>query len=115
MDIDELAVGLGNVLFDFFAKNVEVWQVEEKNKLTKRIVVATMKNNQEAKKIAYYIKENLGEIKCLHTDGIFKGDWIVLDLGDVIVHIFIKETRQKFNLEKLYRDAKNCFVIKNKD
>ena len=113
MDIDELAVGLGHVLFENGAKNVEVWQVEEKNKLTKRIVIGTLKNNQEAKKLAYYIKDNMGE-KCLHTDGIFRGDWVVLDIGDVIVHIFTKETRQKFNLEKLYKDAKNCFAIQGR-
>ena len=63
------------------------------------------------------IKNQMGEeykdvLPCLHTDGIFKGVWIVLDFKDVVIHIFTRDTRAKYNIEKLWKDNKNFIEIK---
>ena len=116
MDLDELTLGIGNELVEKGATEVELLQVEQKSKLAKRLIVCTVQDNICAKKVALELKEMLKDtLQCFHTDGIFRGDWIVLDYDDIIVHIFTKETRQKFNIDKLYKDTKNFVEIDNKN
>jgi ribosome-associated protein len=40
-----------------------------------------------------------------HKEGLTNGDWILLDYGNVVAHIFLKETREYYNIEKLWGDA----------
>ena len=107
-DIDEVAKNMSIYLVENGATNVIIIDVEKKTKVAKRIVLATAKNSQAAKAMALGLKESFSnQIICMHSDGLFKGDWIVLDYKDILVHIFTKDTRNKFNLEKLYKDSKN--------
>ena len=41
-----------------------------------------------------------------HKEGLTNGDWILLDYGNVVAHIFQKEIREYYNIEKLWGDAK---------
>ena len=112
MDIDELVLNIGNELLNKGASDVQIYNVEQKTKVAKRLVVCTAVDNEHAKAIAVEIKEFVKPyIICLHNDGISKGDWIVLDFRDIIVHIFTKDTRLKYNLEKLWKDQKNCLIL----
>ena len=116
MDLDELTLGIGKELVSKGATNVELWQVEQKSKLAKRLIVCTMQDNTCAKRVALEIKEMLKDtLQCFHTDGIFKGDWIVLDYDDIIVHIFTNDAREKFNIEKLYKDSRNFVSLGEKN
>ncbi len=45
-------------------------------------------------------------IKCWHREGYQALNWVLLDYVDVIVHVFKKESREFYNLEKLWGDAK---------
>ena len=53
------------------------------------------------------IEETLKSIKekPWHKEGLTNGDWILLDYGNVVAHIFQKETRNFYNIEKLWGDA----------
>lgn len=55
--------------------------------------------------VGYELKTNLG-IKNVHTEGKINGEWILLDLTDIIIHIFQTETREFYQLEDLWSDAK---------
>ena len=113
MELDELTLHIGNKLLELEAKDVELLQVEQKSKLAKRMIVCTALDCSHAKNMANQLKEYLFDItRCFHIDGIFKGEWIVMDFDDIVVHIFTKETRQKFSIEKLYKDAKNFVELK---
>ena len=115
MDIDLLVEEIGKSLIKLGALKVELIETEQTSKIAKRLIVCSAQNNQISKNIAYDIKDQFKDkIECLHTDGIFKGDWIVLDFKDVIIHIFTKETRQKFNLEKLYKNSNNSISFSAK-
>lgn len=52
-----------------------------------------------------YVKKNTGE-KPFAMDGMENATWVVLDYGDVLVHVFERESRAFYNLEHLWSDAK---------
>ncbi len=56
-----------------------------------------------AQNIIDVLKENKNKI--LHLEGLDSGQWVLLDYGSVIIHIFYKEIREFYNLERLWGDA----------
>jgi ribosome-associated protein len=58
-----------------------------------------------ARSVEGTVKENL-ETNVWHRDGYRNAYWILLDYGDVMVHVFQKEAREFYNLEGLWADAK---------
>ncbi len=62
----------------------------------------------QTKAIAEEIKKNLDfhSVQPFHIEGFDVGDWILMDYGDVIIHIFREEERQYYQLEKLWRNAR---------
>jgi ribosome-associated protein len=54
------------------------------------------------------IEETLKTVKekPWHKEGLTNGDWILLDYGNVVAHVFQKEMREYYNIEKLWGDAK---------
>ncbi len=113
MDIDELCLNMANKLVELKATNVVVLDIENKSKIAKRMIICSCNDNQETKHLANAIKDDYKEIlPCLHIDGSFKGVWISLDFKDIFINIFTKETRLKYNIEKLWKDNKNFIEIK---
>lgn len=58
-----------------------------------------------ADSVIEYVRKN-GGIKPYNADGIANAEWIVIDYGDIWVHIFVPETRTRYALEDLWSDAK---------
>lgn len=66
-------------------------------------------NTRQVQAIANEISEQLKKqlnTKVLRTEGYNTGEWILLDYGDFIVHIFEEKAREFYDLERLWRDAK---------
>jgi len=59
--------------------------------------------------IREYVKEKTG-IKPLATDGLINAEWVAMDYCDVIVHIFLPDVREYYNLEHLWADAKLTMI-----
>ena len=81
-------------------KNVKVYDVEESG-VSKFLVVATAINILENKKSASVISQELkfeGNI-----DGFHKGEWIIFDFDEIVLHLFASGFREKFNIDKLYK------------
>jgi len=70
-------------------------------------VICNGASNRRVKAIAQGIDEGLGkvEIRIWHAEGQEEALWILLDVGDIVVHIFDKNIRDFYNLEYLWRDA----------
>ena len=58
-----------------------------------------------ADSVREYVQEHAG-VKPYNYDGYANSQWIVIDYGNVYVHIFINEERERYNLEQLWNDGK---------
>lgn len=56
-----------------------------------------------------YVRKNAGE-KPIHVTGLGTDQWVAMDYSDVLVHIFLPETRSFYDLENLWQDAKLTHV-----
>lgn len=57
-----------------------------------------------ADSVREYVQEKL-DIKPYNYDGYTNAEWIVIDYGEILVHIFVREARLRYNLEELWSDA----------
>lgn len=80
--------------------------------ITDYFVVCSGESTTQVKAIEEQIESKLKEerVKPLGVEGLTYNRWILMDYGDVIVHIFEEETREFYELEKLWIDAKRIPV-----
>lgn len=105
-----MEIKFANELVSFLAKEnakqIETYNITEKTNLAKYLVLATVSDELTARELVVKVKENF-ENKLCFVEGEFPGDWIVIDFGDVVVELFKEETREKYNLEKLWGSSHN--------
>ena len=101
----EKAIEMAKLLLDKGVFDIDIVDVSKKTKMAKNLVIGTANSSESAKEIALDFCEEIDKkgIELYSCDGFNKGEWIVLDYDEVIIHIFTKSTREKYNLEKLWR------------
>jgi ribosome-associated protein len=80
--------------------------------LTDFFLICTGSNSRQNQAISdeiYYKLKDLGELP-VSIEGYTNGEWILQDYGDFIVHIFLPNTRSYYDLERLWRHAKNVAI-----
>ena len=92
------------------AENLVALDVSGPLPLTDVLLLATGRNERNVVAIASEIEDRLleGGSKALRREGRAEGRWILLDFGDLIVHVFHEEDRMYYSLERLWKD---CPVI----
>ena len=103
----ELACAIGEVLDAKKGHEVRVLHVEDKTSIADYFVLCTGTATTQIKGYAGELEYRLGEagVKPFHVDGYETGMWIAMDYAHVIVHIFHKNERDFYKLEKLWNDA----------
>ncbi len=88
-------------------EDIKVVKVEGLTSITDYFVIATANNTTQVKAAADEVEFQLKQI-CLEpnkVDGYQNAEWIALDYYQVIVHVFNRDTREFYSLEKLWRDG----------
>ncbi len=76
--------------------------------ITDAFVITSGRNNRQVKTIAEEVEARLkvdGGIVPLRVEGLGDSQWILLDYGDLVIHVFLDETRTYYDLERLWSDA----------
>jgi ribosome-associated protein len=75
--------------------------------LTDYFVIASGTSTRQVQAIADEIRRTMEQpkVSCLSLDGFEEGRWVLLDYGDVVVHVFDEPTREFYALEHLWADA----------
>lgn len=103
----ELADAIVKILDAKKARDIRLLKFKEGNDLTDYFVLCSGTATTQIKGYAGEIEYRLGEagVKPFHIDGYETGTWIAMDYAHVIVHIFHKNERDFYRLEKLWSDA----------
>ena len=88
------------------ALDVKALEISRLSSIADYLVLASGGSDKQTQAIADSIKQGLKKFgKALDVEGLREGNWIVIDYGDVIVHIFKEEVRRYYNLEELWSAA----------
>jgi len=90
------------------AENVMAIEVAELLVVTDYFVIATGRTDQQVRAIADEVERGLlerGKIKPIGREGVSEGKWVLLDYGDLVIHVFQPQEREFYRLEKLWGDA----------
>jgi len=89
------------------AQDILVLRLSALTEFTDYFVICTGNSSRQTQAIADAVIEELKRIKArpLHTEGYNNAEWILIDYGAFVVHIFTEESRSFYDLERLWRDA----------
>jgi len=106
-----------NALEDAKTQNIAVLDVRKISDFTDYMVIATGTSNRHVQSSADKVAETLRDhgVRPVGIEGKQLGDWVLIDFGDVVVHIMREQTRDFYNLEKLWSDAKRVEPGKHKE
>jgi ribosome-associated protein len=102
----EFAVSVARALYDGKGLDVDILDVRNVTLIADYFVIASGSSSRHVKGLAdrvLYLSESTR--KPLHVEGYQLGTWVLLDYGDVVVHIFRESQRSFYGLERLWGDA----------
>ncbi len=104
LSIREQVDGLCGLLVDKKAMNVTAIHVADKTVIADWFVIASGRVPAQTKALADELEDRAAELgmSLRRKEGYAEGRWIVLDYADVLVHIFMPEERQYYNMERLW-------------
>jgi ribosome-associated protein len=93
-----------DMLDDDKAEDIVVIELSGKSSLGDYMIIATGRSNRQIAAMADHIVRKLkaSGLKGITPEGLRQRDWVVVDAGDVIVHLFRPEVREFYNLEKMW-------------
>ena len=97
----------GTTARDKLADEILVLDVSALTTVADFLVICSAESTRQVKAVADAVDEALSRegVRLLRSEGVEHGRWILLDYGAVIVHVFHREARQFYNLDRLWADA----------
>ena len=104
MRLDKLQEVAVAALEDIKARDIEVIDVRPQTSLYDTMVIASADSNRQVKALANHVREKLKEAGApiLGVEGEAVGEWILVDAGDIVVHVMQPAVRAYYNLEELW-------------
>ncbi|VVD82564.1 iojap protein family protein [Pandoraea cepalis] len=104
MDIRKLQRLIVDALEDVKAQDIKVFNTEHLTALFERVIIASGTSNRQTKALAASVRDKVkaagGDIVSMEGEDV--GEWVLVDTGDVIVHIMQPALRQYYNLEEIW-------------
>ena len=107
MDSKKLALKLADLALTKKAEDIKILDLRDITTITDFFVICTAHSDPQVKAIADAVMDGSKKIgeRVWHKEGMTQKSWVLLDFVDVVVHIFLRETRNFYSLEKLWGDA----------
>lgn len=108
MESREMAKLVVNALEDKKGEEIRIIDISEVSVLADYFIIANGSNRSQVQALSDNVIEILGRagVNTRQIEGYETANWILLDFGDVIVHVFDKENRLFYDLERIWRDGK---------
>jgi len=108
IDIKKLQKAAVAALEDIKARDIEIFDVAHLTSMFDRVIVASADSSRQLKALASHVRDRAkasgGHV--YGVEGEDGGDWVLIDLGDIIVHIMQPAIRSHYNLEELWDQPK---------
>ena len=97
-----------NALQDKKAQDLRILDIKNVTVIADYFIIAGGNNSSQIQALCNNVEEKLGRagFQCRQIEGYDTANWILMDFGDVIIHIFDKENRLLYDLERIWRDGK---------
>ena len=109
---DEAVMIAARAANDKKAADIALLDLREIASFTEFFLICTGSNPRQVQAISNAVEEELRKVRKrpLHIEGYSSAEWILLDYGDFIVHVFSAASRRFYDLERLWRDAKRIEI-----
>lgn len=106
MDLRKLQRVVIDALEDVKAQDIAVFDTTGLTSVFDRVVLASGNSNRQTRALAKHVQDTVKEKGgyVISTEGQDTGEWVLVDLGDVVVHIMQPAIRQYYNLEEIWGD-----------
>ncbi|MGB3625697.1 MAG: ribosome silencing factor [Henriciella sp.] len=106
-DIRALAETVINSLEDDKAEDIKQIDLQGKSSLADVMVIASGRSARHVASIADHLAQTIKDAtgRPVKIEGLPNADWVLLDIGDIIIHLFRPEVRTFYNLEKIWADG----------
>lgn len=108
----EMAKLAYEALADKKAEDIKIINIEEVSVLADYFLIASGTNRNQVQALADNVEEELYKAgyPVKQTEGYRSANWVLLDFGDIIVHVFDSENRVFYDLERIWRDGKTTTI-----
>ena len=105
MQTDQMITLVQNALEDMKARDIAILDVRGKSSVTDYMVVASGTSKRHVMSVAQEVVDKAKEAgsKPIGVEGEAVGDWILVDLGDIVVHVMMPDARSFYDIERLWR------------
>ena len=95
------------LIFNKKGYNVKILDLRNLTTITDYFIICTGDSDTQVKAIADEVDKRMRDegVRSWHTEGYRSLNWVLIDFVDIVVHVFKKESREYYNLEKLWGDA----------
>lgn len=109
MDIEVMKQAVVDALEDIKGYEITVMDVRKLTSMATYMIIANASSTRQAKALADHVREKLKELGAdlQGVEGEKEGEWVLVDLGEIIVHIMLPATRAYYNLEQLWGAAQD--------
>ena len=96
-----------DALDELKAEDINVIDVREQTDIADCMIIASGRSSRHVSSVAENVVQRAKEAGCqpLGVEGLREGEWVLVDLCDIIVHVMQPEAREYYDLDGLYRDA----------
>jgi ribosome-associated protein len=107
MNTDQIAAAVVTAIENIKGQDIVILDVSKQSALFERMIIASAESTRQTKAIAHNVQV---ELKALGIpdqgiEGLTSGEWVLLDLGSIVVHIMQPAVRQYYDLEALWSAA----------
>ena len=104
MDIRKKQRAVVDALEDVKGRDIVVFNVARQSAYFERVVIASGDSNRQVNALATHVQEKLKALgaKVVGVEGRRNGEWVLVDLGDIVVHVMHPAVRSYYNLEELW-------------